>query len=55
MIPKTRIPTKKMLVGIGKNGDIYMTPRGKLYAYTGETKGDFKKVKFWERLDRYTR
>jgi hypothetical protein len=55
MIPKTKIPRKATLVGIGKSGDIYMTPRGKLYAYTGEKRGDFKKVKFWERLDRFER
>ena len=44
------IPKKKRLIGHGHKDDIYETPRGILYSYTGSKKGDWTNPKKWKRL-----
>ena len=44
------IPKKKRLIGHGKKADIYETPRGNTWAYSGTKKGDYKKKKYWKKL-----
>jgi hypothetical protein len=47
---KTPIPKQKILVGHARTFDTYLTPSGRLYAYSGTEAKHFANKKYWGRL-----
>lgn len=44
------VPRKKKLIGHAHDHDVYETPGHNIYLYSGSSKQDWKKQKYWKKV-----
>ena len=45
------IPKQKRLIGHTKEYDVYETPSGGIFHYTGKAEGNYRNIKFWKMIE----